>query len=99
MRKSTATSSPLPGPAEPSDERPLLTVDEYYAPVPEWVLDAPISDCALRLYAVLLRYGHTSGARIPSRATLAHRLHKTSVDTVDRALRELVRAVPGQCPG
>jgi len=65
-------------------------VDEYYAPVPEWVLDAPISDCALRLYAVLLRYGHTSGARIPSRATLAHRLHKTSVDTVDRALRELV---------
>ncbi len=90
MRKSTATSSPLPGPAEPSDERPPLTVDEYYAPVPEWVLDAPISDCALRLYAVLLRYGHTSGARIPSRATLAHRLHKTSVDTVDRALRELV---------
>jgi len=98
VRKSTATSSPLPGPAEPSDERPL-TVDEYYAPVPEWVLDAPISDCALRLYAVLLRYGHTSGARIPSRATLAHRLHKNSVDTVDRALRELVRAVPGQCPG
>lgn len=49
-----------------------------------------ISDCAVRLYAVLLRYGHVSGARMPSRATLARRLRKRSTDTVDRALRELV---------
>jgi hypothetical protein len=42
-----------------------------------------------RLYSVLLRYGQSSGQRMPGRATLARRLHK-SKDTVDRALRELV---------
>ena len=64
--------------------------------VPEWVLDADIGDCALRLYAVLLRYGNSSGARMPARATLAARLHKKSVDTVDRALAELVRSAPSR---
>ncbi len=39
---------------------------------------------------MLLRYGQTSGARRPSRATLARRLRKSSTDTVDRALKELV---------
>ena len=39
---------------------------------------------------MLLRYGHVSGARMPSRATLARRLRKKSTDTIDRALRELV---------
>ena len=58
--------------------------------VPEWLLDAEVSDCAVRLYAVLLRFGQSSGARMPGRATLARRLHKRSVDTVDRAMRELV---------
>ncbi len=59
--------------------------------MPEWVLDADIGDCAVRLYAVLLRYGDTTGARMPARATLAARLHKKSVDTVDRASAELVK--------
>lgn len=67
-----------------------LVLEERFAVVPEWLLDAPISDCAVRLYAVLLRYGQVSGARMPSRATLARRLRKKSTDTVDRALRELV---------
>ena len=71
-------------------ERPDLLVDDHFAVVPEWVLDSEISDCALRLYAVLLRYGQTSGARMPSRATLARRLRKGSTDTVDRAMKELV---------
>jgi len=31
--------------------------------VPEWIIDAAISDCAFRLYAVLLRYGQSSGQR------------------------------------
>ncbi len=53
------------------------------------MIDAPISDTALRLYCVLLRYGNTTGHRMPSRATLAARLHKKSTDTIDRALREL----------
>ncbi|MBA2532200.1 MAG: hypothetical protein H0V23_08855 [Nocardioidaceae bacterium] len=59
--------------------------------VPAWVLAALIGDCALRLYAVLLRYGNTTGARMPARTPLAARLHKKSVDTVDRALAELVQ--------
>lgn len=68
-----------------------LTVEgPRFAMVPEWVIDADIGDCAFRLYAVLLRYGNTSGTRMPSRSTLARRLHKRSVDTVDRAMRELV---------
>lgn len=67
-----------------------LVLEQRFAIVPEWVIDAEISDCAYRLYSVLLRYGQTSGQRMPSRATLAGRLHKSSKDTVDRALKELV---------
>jgi hypothetical protein len=70
-----------------------LTVEgQRFAIVPEWVIDADIGDCAFRLYAVLLRYGQSSGVRMPSRATLARRLRKRSVDTVDRAMKELVAA-------
>ena len=67
-----------------------LVVEDRFAIVPEWLLDADIGDAAVRLYAVLLRYGQSSGARMPSRATLARRLHKKSTDSVDRALKELV---------
>jgi hypothetical protein len=69
-----------------------LVVEQRFAIVPEWVIDAEISDSAFRLYSVLLRYGQSSGARMPSRATLARRLKKRSVDSVDRAMRELVAA-------
>jgi hypothetical protein len=44
----------------------------------------------VRLYAVLLRYGHSSGALMHSRSTLARRLHKKSTDSVDRAMKDLV---------
>ena len=71
-------------------EEATLVVEQRFAVVPEWVLDADISDRAYRLYGVLLRYGHSSGHRMPSRATLAARLHKDCPDTVDRALKELV---------
>ncbi len=57
------------------DEGPLV-LEQRSAIVPEWVIDAPISDCAFRLYAVLLLYGQTSGQRMPGRALLAKRLHK-----------------------
>ncbi len=67
-----------------------LVLEDRFSMVPEWVLDADIGDCALRLYAVLLRYGNSTGARMPARTTLAARLHKKSTDTVDRALAELV---------
>jgi hypothetical protein len=72
-----------------SDEASLV-LENRFAIVPEWVIDADVSDAAFRLYAVLLRYGQSSGARMPSRAVLAARLKKRSTDTVDRALKELV---------
>ncbi len=68
---------------------PGLVVEDHFAIVPEWLLDADICDAAIRLYAVLLRYGQSSGARMPGRATLARRLHKKSTDSVDRAMHEL----------
>jgi len=57
--------------------------------IPEWVLDAAISDKAVRLYLVLARYGGTSQARFPSRPTIAARLG-CDTKTVDRAMKELV---------
>lgn len=60
-----------------------------FAIIPEWVLDAPISDRACRLYAILSRYADAVGYAWPSRRTLAERLGR-SVDALDRAMRELV---------
>ena len=69
-----------------------LTADNYFAIVPEWVIDAEISDRAFRLYAVLRRGvdKETGYARV-SRPKLATRL-RTSVKSIDRALRELEEA-------
>ena len=67
----------------------LRVEDPPFALVPEWVIDTDISDTAFRVYSLLLRYGNTSGQRMPSRKLLAVRLHR-SVDAVDRAVRELV---------
>jgi len=59
--------------------------------IPEWVLDAEISDRAVRLYVLLGRYADANGSSYPGRGTLAKRLG-CSVDSVDRAARELVIA-------
>ncbi len=67
----------------------LRVEDQPFALVPEWVIDTDVSDAAFRVYSLLLRYGNTSGQRMPSRKLLAVRLHR-SVDAVDRAVRELV---------
>lgn len=82
--------APASADAEFGDEGTLV-VDLHFAIVPEWIIDAEISDAAYRLYSVLLRYGQSSGTRMPSRALLARRLKKRSTDSVDRALKELVR--------
>ena len=39
------------------EDEGALVAGQHFAIVPERVLDADISDAALRLYAVLLRYG------------------------------------------
>ena len=48
------------------DAGTLTGEPQRFAIVPEWLLDADVSDCAVRLYAVLLRYGQTSGSRMPA---------------------------------
>lgn len=60
-----------------------------YAIVPEWVLDADVSDRAVRLYARLARYATRDGKAFPSRRTMSERL-RCSLDSIDRAMRELV---------
>jgi hypothetical protein len=69
----------------------LVVEEARFAIVPEWVIDAAVSDGAFRLYSLLLRYGNGSGSRMPSRQTLARRLRR-SVDAVDRAMRQLTEA-------
>ncbi len=69
----------------------LVVEPQRFAIIPEWVLDLDVSDAALRLYALLLRYGGTSGTRMPSRRLLAERMRR-SVDSVDRAMRDLETA-------
>jgi hypothetical protein len=62
-----------------------------WALVPEWVLDADISDRAVRLYALLGRYADGEGESYPGRKTLAERL-RCSLNSLDRAGQELVAA-------
>lgn len=50
-------------------------LETHFAIIPEWVLDADIRAQAVRLYGILLRYGQTSGVRMPGRAALAARMH------------------------
>ena len=59
--------------------------------VPRWVLDADVSDGAVRLYALLGDYADRHGECWPGRATLAERL-RTSRATVDRRVTELEEA-------
>jgi len=66
-----------------------IQADEYYAIVPEWIIDLPITAQAVRLYATLNRYADKDdGTCFPSISTLAKRMH-TSNSTVKRALNEL----------
>jgi len=73
-------------PATAGDEHGAeLSVEQRFAVVPEWLLDSTVSDTAFRLYAVLARYGNTSGVRMPGRALLARRMRR-SLDTVERRI-------------
>lgn len=65
-----------------------ISVEGYFAILPEWIIDAEISDRAVRLYAVLRRFANGELKARPSRAKLALRL-RTSLSSIDRALREL----------
>jgi DNA-binding transcriptional MocR family regulator len=67
-----------------------LESELYFSILPEWVLDADLSDKAIRLYAVLARYAdHRTHEAFPSRETLAQRM-RCSARSVDRAALELI---------
>jgi hypothetical protein len=73
----------------------LFVEQPRFAIVPEWVIDAPVidapvSDGAFRLHSLLLRYGNSTGCRMPSRPTLARRLRRS----IDRERRS-----PGRVAG
>ena len=59
-----------------------------FAILPEWILDADISNGAIRLYCVLATYTNKKRVAWPSRGTLAKRLN-LSVQSVDRFMKEL----------
>lgn len=62
-----------------------------YGRVPRELLrDPAISDRAVRLYGLLDDYAGVDGRAFPKRATLAACLRDCSVDSVDRAIRELI---------
>lgn len=61
-----------------------------FSVVPEWLIKADISAHAVRLYAALDRYADLPKGAIPSRQTLANEWLHCSLDTVDRAKRELI---------
>lgn len=64
-------------------------VGSRFATVPLWVLDAEVSDRAVRLYGVVQSFVNgRSGDAFPGRRLLASRLH-CSTDSVDRAAKEL----------
>jgi hypothetical protein len=62
-----------------------------FAMIPESLIFSGLSDKALRMYAALSRYADKGGTAYPARATLAERM-QWSESTVDRALRDLVKA-------
>jgi hypothetical protein len=67
-----------------------IHIDRRFAILDEWLLDLPVSDRAIRLYAILARYAdHQTQKAFPSRATLAERL-RCSPASIDRAAKELV---------
>lgn len=67
-----------------------IRIDRRFAILDEWLLDLPVSDRAIRLYAILARYADNETHKaFPSRATLAERL-SCSLASVDRAAVELV---------
>ena len=70
----------------------MLEADLRFSIVPEWVLDAGLTDRAIRIYALIARYADNDTLQaFPSRETLAERAG-CSVKSVDRAIRQLVEA-------
>lgn len=67
-----------------------IQADIKFAIVPDWVLDAAISDRAVRIYAILARYADNETLQaFPSRETLGKRA-RCNAKAVTKAVNELV---------
>jgi len=68
-----------------------LNTDLRFSIIPEWVLDANVSDRAIRVYSILARYADNETLQaFPSRETLAKRAH-CHWRSIDRAIEELIK--------
>ncbi|MDQ3054253.1 MAG: hypothetical protein M3R66_10695 [Actinomycetota bacterium] len=99
MTGQPTTITPDSPPAPPQDAVPAedaeLVLEDRFSIVPEWVLDADIGDCALRLYAVLLRYGNSTGAEMPARTPRTGRLVRSSPTPRPERHSRSTRSLPG----
>lgn len=69
-----------------------LDADFRFSIVPQWLLEANVSDRAIRIYALIASYAdNETHTAFPSRETLARRAN-CHVKTVDRAISELVES-------
>lgn len=67
-----------------------IKADIRFSILPDWVIKAPVSDRAVRIYAVLAGFADNETlTAFPSRGLIAKRVN-TSVKSVDRALKELL---------
>ena len=67
-----------------------INTDLRFSIIPEWVLDADISDRAIRIYSILARYADNETLQaFPSRETLANRAF-CNAKAVTKAIDELV---------
>jgi hypothetical protein len=67
-----------------------INTDLRFSIIPEWVLDADISDRAIRIYSILARYADNETLQaFPSRDTLGKRAF-CNVKAVTKAIEELV---------
>jgi len=67
-----------------------LNTDLRFSIIPEWVLDAKVSDRAIRIYSILARYADNETLQaFPSRDTLAKRA-QCNLKAVTKAIDELV---------
>lgn len=73
----------------PQSDELVIEISGYFAQIPEWVLDAEISDRAVRLYCALWRHADKADRTcFPTRAKLADRI-RCSESSLDRAMKEL----------
>lgn len=67
-----------------------IRADIRFSIIPDWLIVSPVSDRAVRVYAVLAGFADNETlTAFPSRGLIAKRIN-TSVKSVDRALRELL---------